>query len=444
MIGQTISHYRITAKLGEGGMGVVWKARDTRLDRDVALKFFGAHLTEDPEGSERFVREARAAAALDHPNICTVHEIDEADGRTFLVMAFVEGRSLSERIAERPLPLNEALDIAIQVAGGLHAAHKKGIVHRDIKSANIMVDAEGRAKIMDFGLAHLTGHTKITQEGTTLGTPAYMSPEQVRGEVTDQRTDIWSLGVVLYEMITGRLPFRGDRTEAVSHSILYEEAEPLTALRTDVPIELDRAVGKMLAKKPAERFQHVDELIVDLRRVVRESEGGRNQQDKKERFRRRTLLAAAVAAIVIVITAVLAYFRAEPASKRVSVAVLPLTNLSGDPNQEHYSVGLTDGIIGELAKIPSLRVTALTSVRRFQDSNLSMTEIARQLRVGYLVTGSVIRGRAEYIRISVQLIDAASREGHLWSEDYERESSRCAGNSINELSPRAIACRVSR
>ena len=266
MVGRTISHYRITDKIGEGGMGVVYKAEDTKLHRTVALKFLRPDAVAGEELKARFLHEAEAAAALDHPNICTVHEIDEADGRTFLVMAFVEGRSLSEKLAERPLPLNEALDIAIQVADGLHAAHKKGIVHRDIKSANIMVDAEGRAKIMDFGLAHLTGHTKITQEGTTLGTPAYMSPEQVRGEVTDQRTDIWSLGVVLYEMITGRLPFRGDRTEAVSHSILYEEAEPLTALRTDVPIELDRAVGKMLAKKPAERFQHVDELVVDLRR----------------------------------------------------------------------------------------------------------------------------------------------------------------------------------
>jgi len=272
VIGRTISHYRITEKLGEGGMGVVYKAEDTKLDRPVALKFLAAHLVGDDEGRERFLREAKAAAALDHNNICTVHEIDEADGQTFLAMAFIEGQSLKDKIAERPLKLDEALDLAMQTARGLEAAHKKGIVHRDIKPANLMLSGDGTLKIMDFGLAQLAGRTKLTKTGSSLGTPAYMSPEQTLGETTDHRSDIWSLGVVLYEMVTGQLPFKGEAEPAVAYGIVNEDPEPLTALRTGVPVELDRIASKALAKDPNDRYQHVDELLVDLR-GAREREG---------------------------------------------------------------------------------------------------------------------------------------------------------------------------
>ncbi|MCI0698126.1 protein kinase [candidate division KSB1 bacterium] len=267
MISQTISHYKILAKLGEGGMGVVYKAEDTKLKRIVALKFLSA-IALGGEEKNRFLREAQAAAALNHPNICTIHAIDEVDGQMFIAMEFIEGQSLREKIEAGPLKIDEAIKFAIQIAEGLQAAHEKGITHRDIKSANIMITEKGQVKIMDFGLAKLArGGTMLTKEGMTLGTAAYMSPEQARGEAVDHRTDIWSLGVVLYEMISGRLPFRGEYESAMIYSILNEEPEPLTSLRSNVPMDLERVVDKMLEKNPAARYQHVDELPVDLKTI---------------------------------------------------------------------------------------------------------------------------------------------------------------------------------
>ena len=263
--GQTISHYKILSELGRGGMGVVYKAEDTKLERPVALKFLAEHAIEDPEHKARFLREAKAAARLDHQNICPIYEIDEVDGQTFLAMACLEGRTVKAKIAERPLKLDEVLDIAIQTAQGLKAAHQKEIVHRDIKPANLMLTGEGQVKVMDFGLAQLAEGSKLTKTQTMLGTPAYMSPEQARREPTDQRTDVWSLGVVIYEMVTGQLPFEGERQEAVLYAIGNEEPEPPTALRSGVPLELDRIVSKAMAKSPDERYQHVEEMIVDLR-----------------------------------------------------------------------------------------------------------------------------------------------------------------------------------
>ena len=274
MIGTTISHYRITEKLGEGGMGVVYKAEDTKLKRPVALKFLAPHLLRDEEGRKRFHREAMAAAALDHPNVCTVYEIDEADGRTFIVMAFLEGQPLSQKIADGPLKLPEALSIAIQMADGLEAAHEKNVVHRDIKPDNVMLLAgsRGLVKIMDFGLAQLAGSSKLTREGTTLGTPTYMSPEQALGEPTDRRSDVWGLGATFYEMVAGRPPFQGEVAQAVVYAILNEEPEPLTAVRTGVPKALELVVDKCLAKKAEERYQHTADLLVDLQALRRELE----------------------------------------------------------------------------------------------------------------------------------------------------------------------------
>ena len=304
LIGTTISHYRITDKLGEGGMGVVYKATDTKLDRPVALKFLAPHLLRDDEGRKRFEREAKAAASLDHPNICTVHEIDEADGRTFIVMAFLEGRPLSEKIGEGPLKLPEALSTAIQIAEGLEAAHEKGIVHRDIKPDNVMLMAGSRGllKIMDFGLAQLAGSSKLTRGGSTLGTMSYMSPEQAEGADTDRRTDIWSLGVVLHEMVAGQLPFQGDFDQAVVYSILNEPPEPLTGVRTGVPKELERIVSKCLAKKADERYQHADELLVDLQALRRELEPQASRVAAKPTPAKRSssVIVGAVAAVVLV------------------------------------------------------------------------------------------------------------------------------------------------
>ena len=257
-------------------MGVVYKAEDTKLKRPVALKFLRSELLEDEEHKERFLREAQAAAALDHPNICTVYEIDEADGQTFLSMAYLEGETVKEKIKARPLKLQEALDIAIQTAQGLQAAHEKGVVHRDIKSANLMVTPQGTVKVMDFGLAQLAERSKLTETTTILGTPSYMSPEQAVGEKTDRRTDLWSLGVVLYEMVTGRLPFEGERQEAVLYGITNEEPEPVTAQRAGLPMELEWIVGKALEKDREERYQHAEDLLVDLRSLKRKLKSGRS------------------------------------------------------------------------------------------------------------------------------------------------------------------------
>ena len=326
MVGSTISHYKILSELGRGGMGVVYKAEDLKLKRQVALKFLRSDVLEDEEHKERFLREAQAAAALDHPNICTVHEIDEVDGQTFLAMAFLEGQTVKAKLKERPLKLDEALDIAVQTAQGLQAAHEKGIVHRDIKGANLMLTPQGQVKIMDFGLAQLAEASQLTKTQTVLGTPAYMSPEQSRRERTDRRTDIWSLGVVIYEMVTGRLPFEGERQEAVVYAIGNEEPEPITALRVGVPTELDRVVSKAMAKGRDERYQHVDEMLVDLRALRKQIESGKKsavlktavgQETSQAKAKPRRAMAVALAAVGLLILLVVAFvvgprFAAEP------------------------------------------------------------------------------------------------------------------------------------
>ncbi|MCI0697479.1 serine/threonine-protein kinase [candidate division KSB1 bacterium] len=322
MIGQTISHYKILAKLGEGGMGVVYKAEDTKLKRVVALKFLPSSFMASEAEKTRFIHEAQAAAALNHPNICTIHEIDEADGQQFIAMEFVERQSLKAKIEAGPLKLDEALGIAMQVAEGLQAAHEKKITHRDIKPANVMITTKAQVKIMDFGLAKLAGRTVITKEGTTLGTVAYMSPEQARGEKVDHRTDIWSFGVVLYEMITGQLPFKGEYDQAVMYSIMNEEPEPVTGLRTGVPMELKRIVSKCLEKAPEERYQSSTEIQVDLKKLRRGLESAQRRSispsvaspDAQKGHRRRHVyyLAAAIAGSLAVILAIVAYINLRP------------------------------------------------------------------------------------------------------------------------------------
>ncbi|MCI0698129.1 protein kinase [candidate division KSB1 bacterium] len=332
MIGKTISHYKILAKLGEGGMGVVYKAEDTKLKRIVALKFLSA-IALGGEEKSRFLREAQAAAALNHPNICTIHAIDEVDGQMFIAMEFIEGQSLREKIEAGPLKIDEAIKFAMQIVEGLQAAHEKGITHRDIKSANVMITDKGQVKIMDFGLAKLArGGTMLTKEGMTLGTAAYMSPEQARGEVVDHRTDIWSLGVVLYEMISGRLPFRGEYEAAMMYSILNEEPEPLTSLRSNVPMDLERVVAKMLAKNPAARYQHVDELPVDLKSIDLSAAGTSKtsaakvarQSEKQSAFWLRAIpWGIAVLMTLVALIAILVLQRPTPAPVKRSNITLP-------------------------------------------------------------------------------------------------------------------------
>ena len=345
VIGQTISHYLITEKLGEGGMGVVYKAEDTKLGRPVALKFLAPHLLRDEEGLKRFHREAKAAAKLDHPNICTVYEIDEVDGKTFIVMAFLEGLPLSKKIADGPLKLNEALSVAGQIAEGLEAAHENGVVHRDIKPDNVMLlkGLRGLVKIMDFGLAQLAGGSKFTREGTTLGTMAYMSPEQAQGAEVDRRSDIWSFGVVLYEMVSGQTPFRGDFDQAVVYSIVNEPPEPLTAVRTGVPKQLEDIVNKALSKKPEERHQHADDLVADLRRLQKEREFGQSRSAVPVPKRSRTGFYAAVTAVIAVALGLAAWLGVWSPTGREPQAPLRSVPLTSDPGLELHPTFSPDG-----------------------------------------------------------------------------------------------------
>ena len=276
MIGSTISHYKILSEVGRGGMGVVYKAEDTKLERTVALKFLASHLLQDEEANKRFHREAKAAASVHHPNVCPVYEIGEDDGQTFLAMAFIEGDSLDKRIEQGPLKIPGALDIAQQIANGLEAAHENGVVHRDIKPGNVIVDDKGHVTVMDFGLALLTEGSKLTKFDMTLGTVAYMSPEQAEGAKVDHRTDIWALGCVLYEIVCGQRPFKGLYDPALVYEIMHEEPEPLTGLRTGIPIELELLVNKCLAKAAGQRYQHADELVVDLGTLREKLKSGRS------------------------------------------------------------------------------------------------------------------------------------------------------------------------
>ncbi len=426
MIGRTISHYKILSKLGEGGMGVVYKAEDTKLGRVVALKFLPAEMTKDPEAKQRFVREAQSASSLSHPHITTIYEIDEAEEQTFIAMECVEGESLKKKIHAGPLKLDEAIGIAIQLAEGLQEAHEKGIVHRDIKPDNVMLTPKSQAKIMDFGLARSAGKTTLTKEGTTLGTVAYMSPEQARGEHVDHRTDIWSLGVVLYEMIVGRLPFRGDHEPAIVYSILNEDPEPPTTVRTGVPMELEKIVKKTLAKKPSERYQHAADLIVDLKSTARESgaRAGRNMARPPARAPRLALrmwLPVALVIVAAVTSAVILVGRSqnETAQRQKSIAVLPFENMSESSDDEYFSDGLAEDIIDALTQVPGLRVTARTSAFSFRGQKLDVREIGARLGVEHILEGSVRRS-GNRLRVTAQLVKASDGY-HLWSQRFDRE-----------------------
>ncbi|MFC2165364.1 protein kinase [Acidobacteriota bacterium] len=415
--------YQLIEELGRGGMGVVYKAEDTKLKRKVALKFLPPELTHIPDVKDRFMREAQTAAALDHPNICTVYELDEAEEKTFISMAYVEGQSLRKKIESGPLELDEALNIATQVAEGLEEAHKKGVVHRDIKSANIMVTEDNQAKIMDFGLARMTGGTLITKEGMTMGTIAYMSPEQAQGEEVDHRSDIWSFGVVLYEMFCGQLPFMGEHDQAVVYSILNKKPRPITELRSEIPVSIGQVVDKALEKNPDERYQQIDELLDDLKSIsagiVPEEIKARLRKEKLRKRKRAILYAGAVGLVIVIAVLAMTLFTG-PAEAIESIAVLPLDNLTGDEEQQYVVDSVMDELIGKLGQISGLkRVISRTSVMQYKGTVKSLSDIARELKVDAIVEGTVYQVR-DSIRVRFQLTDALPEEQNLWSETYER------------------------
>ena len=388
MIGKTISHYKILEELGRGGMGVVYKAEDTKLQRFVAIKILPPHLNADEEATRRFIHEARAASSLDHSNIGTIYEINETgDGQTFIVMAHYEGETLRERIDGGNISVDEALDITSQVVSGLARAHEKGIVHRDIKPSNVIVTERGEVKIIDFGLAKLTARTKITRDGSALGTVAYMSPEQARGKEVDHRTDIWSLGVLLYETITGQKPFEGEYDQAVMYSILNDEPTEIKKLRSDVPAGIEKIINNALAKSPEKRYQRIEELAVDLQSV-------------REKFMSKT--------------SVEKLFRVKH-----SIAVLPFVDMSPQKDQEYFCDGLAEELINALTNIKSLHVVARTSAFAFKEGTHDVREIGEKLNVDTVLEGS-IRKAGERLRITAQLVSAADGY-HLWSEKYDRK-----------------------
>jgi eukaryotic-like serine/threonine-protein kinase len=397
MIGQVISHYRVIEKLGGGGMGVVYKAEDTRLDRFVALKFLPDELAHDRQAMERFRREAKAASALNHPNICTIYEIDEQNGIAFIAMEFLEGVALEHLIHGQPVELDRMLGISVEIADALAAAHSKNIIHRDIKPANVFVSGSGHAKVLDFGLAKMavsgdkdgeTAALSLTQAGMAMGTLPYMSPEQLRGQRVDHRTDIFSMGAVFYEMATGQRPFPGGTGMEISSAILRDTPKAVTELRAEVPSGVQRIIERCLAKEPTERYASARELREAVERVRREVSSG----------------VRGVSA---------------PAGGEASIAVLPFTNMSADPENEFFADGITEEIINALTKIDELRVAARTSAFSFKGKHVDLRIVGERLNVKTVLEGSV-RKAGSRIRIMAQLVNVADGY-HLWSERYDRE-----------------------
>jgi serine/threonine protein kinase/Tfp pilus assembly protein PilF len=383
MIGKKIAHYKVTEELGGGGMGVVYKAEDTKLGRAVALKVISPDRPVSKKDKARLLREAQSAAALRHPNICTVFEIGEEDGVSYISMDFVPGRRLEEVLEDGALEVDRALKFAYQISQGLQAAHDKNIVHRDIKSANVMVDDDDRITILDFGIARLSGHSQ-TREGVTFGTIAYMSPEQAQGKAVDHRSDIWSLGVCLYEMLAGRFPFESSHDTAVAYQIINQHHPSMTSLGLDVPKSVSRIIDQALAKDPDDRYQLADQMLADIKLARKELEAGDT----------------------------------AAAGAQPSIAVLPFTNMSADQEQDYFCDGIAEDIITSLSHVEGLRVAARTSSFALRDSGLDVREIGRKLGVEVILEGSV-RKSGDQLRITAQLV-GVSKGYHLWSERYDR------------------------
>src|SRR6266404_8895187 len=473
MIEQTISHYRIIKKLGAGGMGEVYLAEDTMLDRKVAIKFLPSESSNDVNANRRLIREAKAAATLDHPNICAIHEINEEGGRSFIVMQYVEGETLDCKIKTQPLDLPEALAIGVQIADAISEAHTRGIIHRDIKPQNIMITARGQAKVMDFGLAKLVEQQTtesqamtqsiLTEAGAIVGTLPYMSPEQLKGESLDARSDIFSFGAVLYEMVSGHQPFASESAAATTSAILTREPPPLARYSREVPAELERIVSKAVCKDREKRYQVVKDLALDLKslreriefedklersrpmdgEIVTAAATSRNQMvadsgdqstvqtglitapvtsDAIAKTRRHLGRAIFALAALVITVAAIAYFTGGRNERAIdSLAVLPFVNVSTDSSTEYLSDGITESLINSLSQLPNLRVISRTSVFRYKGENTDPESVGRELKVRALLLGRVVQ-RGDNLSISAELVDALNNS-HLWGEQYNRNLS---------------------